>query len=57
MLRALVGHGVLPDVIVGSSTGALNGAVFAHDPTVDGVAALVDLWLRTNPRDVAWPSC
>jgi hypothetical protein len=29
MLRALVDHGVRPDVIVGTSVGALNGAFLA----------------------------
>lgn len=52
MLRALVDHGVQPDLVVGSSTGAINGAAFAHNPTVEGVDALVDVWLRINPREV-----
>lgn len=52
MLRALVDHGVQPDLIVGSSTGAINGAAFAHNPSPEGVDALVDVWLRINPREV-----
>ena len=52
MLRALVDHGVQPDLVIGSSTGAINGAAFAHDPTPEGVDALAEVWLRADPRDV-----
>ena len=50
MLRALVERGILPDVVVGTSAGALNGAVIATDPTLDGVERLTDVWcsLRTG---------
>jgi NTE family protein len=50
MLRALVERDIVPDVIVGTSAGALNGAVLATDPTVDGVERLTDVWcsLRTG---------
>ena len=50
MLRALVERGAQPDLIVGSSTGAINGAVFAHDPTAEGVAALTESWRRVDTR-------
>jgi NTE family protein len=43
MLRALVERGLRPDLILGTSVGALNGALFAADP--DGaVARLTALW-------------
>jgi NTE family protein len=50
MLRALVERGILPDVIVGTSAGALNGSVIATEPTLDGVERLTDVWcsLRTG---------
>ncbi len=35
MLRALIERGILPDVVVGCSAGALNGAVIATGPSVD----------------------
>ncbi|WP_375777478.1 patatin-like phospholipase family protein [Bradyrhizobium sp. ma5] len=38
MLQALAAHGVAADMVVGSSVGALNGAFYAGDPTVSGVA-------------------
>ncbi|MEO8407534.1 MAG: patatin-like phospholipase family protein, partial [Oxalobacteraceae bacterium] len=34
MLRALVEHGLTPDLVVGASVGALNCAYFAGDPTL-----------------------
>jgi NTE family protein len=44
MLRALVERDVQPDVILGSSIGALNGVAYAQDPTLSGVARLEELW-------------
>ena len=34
MLRALFERGIVPDVVIGTSAGALNGAVIAADPTL-----------------------
>ncbi len=50
MLRALIERGILPDAVVGTSVGALNGAVIATTPTLDGVDRLTDVWcsLRTG---------
>jgi NTE family protein len=50
MLRALLEREIVPDVIVGTSAGALNGAVVATDPSVDAVERLTDVWcsLRTG---------
>jgi len=44
MLRALLETGVRPDLIVGTSVGALNGALVAKDPTPRVVERLVGLW-------------
>ena len=44
MLHALVEYGVQPDFVVGASVGAINGAYFAGDPTLAGVARLEQLW-------------
>ncbi|TWE12451.1 patatin-like phospholipase family protein [Rudaeicoccus suwonensis] len=43
-LRALVEAKVRPDLVLGTSIGAINGAFIAADPTASGVAALADLW-------------
>lgn len=44
MLRALLEAGLFPDLVVGTSVGALNGAVVAAEPTQQAVASLADLW-------------
>jgi NTE family protein len=48
MLRALADHSIVPDVILGTSIGAVNGAFFAADPTASGVERLIELWLEAN---------
>jgi NTE family protein len=44
MLRALLEAGITPDLVVGTSVGALNGAFLAADPTLDTTARLAALW-------------
>ena len=44
MLRALVERGIRPDLVVGTSVGAINGAFFAANPTLEGVAQLAEVW-------------
>jgi NTE family protein len=44
MLRALAEHGIRPDVVLGTSIGALNGVFVAADPTVHGAARLAEVW-------------
>jgi NTE family protein len=44
MLRALVEAGVEADLVLGTSIGAVNGGLFARDPTPDGVRRLGELW-------------
>ena len=52
MLKALVTHRIIPDLVVGASVGAINGAYFAGRPTVEGVAELEQIWLRIRQEDV-----
>ena len=52
MLRALVDRGVTPDLIVGSSVGAMNGAYFAFAPDVAGVRKLEGIWRGLSRRDI-----
>lgn len=52
MLRALVEHDVRPDVVLGSSIGAVNGAAYAQDPTLSGVARLEELWRGLDEVEV-----
>lgn len=44
MLRALLEAGVQPDLVVGTSVGALNGAFLAADPGVGATVRLAELW-------------
>ncbi len=44
MLQALFEHGVRPDLVVGTSVGAINGAFVAADPSPDAVVRLRRLW-------------
>ncbi|MDA8045859.1 MAG: patatin-like phospholipase family protein [Actinomycetota bacterium] len=52
MMRALLERGVEPDVVVGSSVGALNGLALAASPDLDAVEILTATWTRLQARDV-----
>ena len=49
MMRALLERDILPDLVVGTSIGAINGASIAADPTADTVERLEKVW--TNLED------
>ncbi|MDH5518907.1 MAG: patatin-like phospholipase family protein [Acidimicrobiia bacterium] len=49
MIRALVEAGVKPDLVIGSSVGALNGAVVAADPDTSA-DRLIRLWEQVDRR-------
>jgi NTE family protein len=53
MLRALAERSVKPDIVLGTSIGAINGAMFAADPTVEGVERLGRLWGDSNLAGVS----
>jgi NTE family protein len=44
MVRALAEHGVRPDLVLGTSIGALNGAFIAADPGPQGAERLAEVW-------------
>lgn len=52
MVRALLEFGVRPELIVGTSIGAINGALVASDPTESAIARLVELWASPSAREV-----
>ena len=52
ILRSLLRAGIRPDLLVGSSVGALNAAFFAVEPTLDQVDRMEELWLGLSRRDV-----
>src|SRR5437764_8459971 len=53
MLRALAESGIEPDVVLGTSVGAINGAFYAAEPTVEGVERLSALWRETGRGEVS----
>jgi NTE family protein len=52
MLQALLEADVKPDVIVGTSIGAVNAAYLASDPSVETVEALRKIWCDVRARDI-----
>jgi NTE family protein len=52
MARALLEAGIRPDLVFGTSIGAINGAAIAADPTPDGALALVETWERLATDEV-----
>jgi NTE family protein len=52
MLRALVEAGIHPDLVIGTSVGALNGAFFAASPDADAVERLTKVWEAAGASDV-----
>lgn len=55
MLQALFEAGVVPEVLIGCSVGALNAAGVAADPTPAGVRRLRETWLNLD-ADQLWPA-
>ncbi len=43
-LKALIAHGVRPDVVVGTSIGSWNGSWLARDPSAEGIDGLAEVW-------------
>lgn len=52
MMHSLAKHGIVADLVVGSSVGALNGAYYASDPSLKGVLGLEAIWRGLARRDV-----
>ncbi len=51
-LEALLEQGLLPELIVGTSVGAINGAWLAKYPTLEGVARLKKMWLSNEQKAI-----
>jgi NTE family protein len=54
MLQALLAHGVRPELLVGTSVGALNAAYLAAAPHLEGAEALGGVWQRAS-RSLIFP--
>jgi NTE family protein len=52
MLRALTAAGIRPDLVIGTSAGALNAVGFAQNPTPEGLDELGRLWMSVRRGDV-----
>lgn len=53
MLRALLERDITPDLVLGTSVGALNGAMVAKDPSPAVIERLIGLWQQASEtRDV-----
>ena len=54
MLRALLERGIRPDLVLGTSIGAFNGALVAREPELAVVERLTELWQSASSggRDV-----
>jgi NTE family protein len=52
MLKALTRAGIVPDLVVGASVGAINGAYFAAEPDDAGVKRLERIWSRLHRADI-----
>jgi len=61
-LRVLIDAGILPEMLVGTSVGAVNAAFLATDPTAEGVNQLTRIWKGIKkdniypggPLNMAW---
>jgi NTE family protein len=53
MLKALIGAGIVPDMVVGASVGAINGACLAGQPDMNGIARLEQIWLGLTRQGLA----
>jgi len=52
MLRALLERGIVPDLVVGTSVGALNGAAVAALPTLEMVERLETAWRQLGDERI-----
>jgi NTE family protein len=52
MLKALTRAGIAPDLVVGASVGAINGAYFAAQPDDAGLKRLERIWNRLHRADI-----
>lgn len=55
-IDVLLQHGIGPDMIVGSSAGALNGAYIAADPTAEQARRMAELWRDAGRQKLFVPS-
>jgi NTE family protein len=52
MLEELIRRGIRADRVFGASVGAINGASYAGDPTMEGAAHMQDIWREVKGTDI-----
>lgn len=52
MLRALLEAGVVPQLVLGTSVGAINGVAVAADPTPATAERLIQIWSSISATDI-----
>ncbi len=52
MLSALTECGIAPDLVIGTSIGAINGAMIAADPSPATVEKLTELWTTLDQKGI-----
>jgi NTE family protein len=55
-LKAIVEEGIQADIVLGTSVGSLNGAMYAYNPTVEGVKTIEEVWSTIKVWNVFTPS-
>ncbi len=55
-LEVLLEHGIKPEMVVGSSAGALNAINLAHDPTRAGALTIQELWRQAGAGEIGVPT-
>ncbi|WP_457558845.1 patatin-like phospholipase family protein [Candidatus Harpocratesius sp.] len=56
LLKAIIEFGIKADFVLGTSVGSLNGAIFAYNPTIEGIEYLESVWNKVKFTDVFTPS-
>ncbi len=51
-VQVLLSRGIVPDILIGTSVGAINAAYLAHDPSPAAAQELERLWLQVTNDDI-----
>ncbi|RLI67833.1 MAG: patatin-like phospholipase family protein [Candidatus Gerdarchaeota archaeon] len=51
-LKAVIEEGIQADMVLGTSVGSLNGALYAYNPTLEGVEVMERIWRQIKTSEV-----
>lgn len=54
-LEVLLGAGIQPGMVVGTSAGSLNAIYLASNPTPEGMQRLQEVWRSAGPKEIGVP--